>query len=102
MRKSRLHSSTQIFEAEWLVQRLRPFSEHRIASIVPDKFPAYVRILHPALVDDASVSWAEVAVRRGRSMHRLVQFHAIARLASASSSDTVDGIRLPDRGKSSS
>lgn len=59
--------------------RLRP-SAGRVDSIVPDGFPAYVRILHPSRGPyDQLSTWAEVAVRSGRTMHRLVQFHAIER-----------------------
>ena len=51
-----------------------------MAAVVPDGFPAYVRILHPARgAADRPVRWAEVAAWSGRKMHRLVQFHAIAR-----------------------
>ncbi len=57
--------------------RLHP-SAGRVDSIVPDGFPAYVRILHPSRGPyDQLSTWAEVAVRSGRTMHRLVQFHAI-------------------------
>ena len=76
MFESKLQPSTQIFEAEWLASRLRNFGSG-VASIVPDGFAAYVRILHPARaagVKDEPVTWAEVAARSGGRMHRLVQF----------------------------
>ena len=73
----RLHSSTKTDEAEWLRRRLRP-SLGRVASVVPDGFPAYVRILHPSRgPNDQLSTWAEVASRSGRTIHRLAQFHAI-------------------------
>ena len=81
MFESKLRPSTKIFEAQWLAPRLRGFGSG-VASIVPDGFAAYVRILHPARaagVKDEPVTWAEVAARSGGRMHRLVQFHAIAR-----------------------
>ncbi|HTU46518.1 MAG TPA: hypothetical protein VMF91_15730 [Bryobacteraceae bacterium] len=81
MLNSELRPSTQVVEAEWLTPRLQAFGSG-VASIVPNGFPAYVRILHPARaagVKDEPVIWAEVAARSGRTMHRLVQFHAIAR-----------------------
>ena len=67
----------KIAEAEWLKPRLRPFLGG-VASIVPAGFPAYVRILHPSPgPNDQLSTWAEVAARSGRTMHRLAQFHAI-------------------------
>ncbi len=71
--------SSNVREADWLAPRLRPFGA-MIASVVPDGFPAYVRILHPARgTHDEPVAWADIAAWSGRTMHRLVQFHAIAR-----------------------
>ena len=81
MLNSQLRHSTQVVEAEWLIPRLRAFGSG-VASIVPSGFPAYVRILHPARalgVKDEPITWAEVAARSSSIMHRLVQFHAIAR-----------------------
>lgn len=46
---------------------------------MPDGFPAYLRILHPAHGTDMEpLRWADVAARCGRTMHRLAQFHAIS------------------------
>jgi hypothetical protein len=79
MFESRLRPSTQIVEAEWLAPRLRAFGSG-VAAVVPDEFPAYIRILHPARgVKDEPITWADVAARSESTMHRLVQFHAIAR-----------------------
>src|SRR5947209_3354875 len=73
-----LHPSTDIAAADWIGPRLRPFGS-AVAAVVPDGFPAYVRILHPARAADGTpVSWAAVATRSGRTMHRQAQFHAIA------------------------
>src|SRR5262249_49747803 len=50
------------------------------ASVVPSGFPAYSRILHPARgMNGEEIRWADVAVKSGSTMHRLVQFHAINR-----------------------
>jgi hypothetical protein len=63
--------------------RLRRFGS-AVAAVVPDRFPAYVRILHSARGPDARpVRWAEVAAWSGRTMHRLAQFHAISRPAAS-------------------
>lgn len=98
VRPTRLHPSTQLSAAEWLIPRLRPFAEHRVASLVPDGFPAYVRILHPAQGNRVSVRWAEVAVRSGRTLHRLAQFASLARPSSASSRDSVGNLQPPESG----
>jgi hypothetical protein len=105
VRETSLHSSTQIDEAEWLRPRLRPILG-RVASIVPDGFPAYVRILHPSRGPNNQPStWAEVAVRSGRTMHRLAQFHAIEQLrtsldlSSRSYEEVINGlVNPPDNG----
>ena len=79
MSESRLHPSVDIATADWLRPRLRRFGS-AVAAVVPDGFPAYIRICHPARgADDAPVSWAAVAARSGRTMHRQAQFHAISR-----------------------
>lgn len=78
MSEPRLHAATQAAEAKWLAPRLHPFGSGVVASVVPDGFPAYVRILHPAVgPDDQPLRWAEVAEMSGRIMHRLVQLHAL-------------------------
>jgi hypothetical protein len=76
---SGLHASPEVVAAEWLRRRLRPFGS-AVAAVVPDGFPAYIRILHPARAPgDVPVRWADVAATSGRVMHSLAQFHAIAR-----------------------
>jgi hypothetical protein len=79
MRDQDLHPSADVTAADWLRPRLRRFGS-AVAAVVPNGFPAYVRILHPAQgPDNRPVRWAEVAAWSGRTMHRLVQFHAISR-----------------------
>jgi hypothetical protein len=74
-----LHPLADVSAADWLGPRLRRFGS-AVAAVVPDGFPAYVRILHPARgPDNRPVHWAEVAAWSGRRMHRRAQFHAIAR-----------------------
>jgi hypothetical protein len=79
-----LHPSAEVTAADWLGPRLRRFGS-AVAAVVPDGFPAHVRILHPARGPDGRrpVRWAEVAAWSGRTMHRLVQFHAISRPAAS-------------------
>lgn len=77
MDQRRLHLSSQLVEAEWLAPRLGPFGSG-VTSVVPDGFPAYSRILHPARgMNYEKIRWADVAAKSGSTMHRLVQFHAI-------------------------
>jgi hypothetical protein len=74
----RLHHSSGLVETDWVASRLRPFGLG-VASVVPDGFPAYSRILHPARgINDEQIRWADVAVKSGSTMHRLAQFHAIS------------------------
>jgi hypothetical protein len=87
VREFRLHPSTRLVEAEWLRQRLHSFGSG-VASVVPDDFPAYIRILHPPRGgNNEPLHWADVAARSGRTMHRLVQFHAIERSLSSTEGD---------------
>jgi hypothetical protein len=78
-----LHPSADVTAADWPRPRLRRFAS-AVSAVVPDGFPAYVRILHPARGPKGRpVRWAEVAAWSGRSMHRPAQFHAISRPTSA-------------------
>jgi hypothetical protein len=82
-----LHPCADVTAADWLGPRLRRFGS-AVAAVVPDGFPAYVRILHPARGPEGRpVRWAEVAAWSARTMHRLAQFHAISRPAAAAPTD---------------
>jgi hypothetical protein len=49
-----------------------------VTSVVPDRFEAYARILHPARdADGRSMAWAEVAAETGRAVHPLVQWESL-------------------------
>lgn len=77
----RIEPSDEVGAADWVRPRLRRFGS-AVAAVVPDGFPAYARILHPAVTgDDRFARWAEVAARTGRRVHPLAQFAAIARPA---------------------
>jgi hypothetical protein len=76
-----LHPAADVAAADWLEPRLCRFGS-AVGAVVPDGFPAYVRILHPGRGPEGRpVCWAEVAAWSGRTMHRLAQFHAISRPA---------------------
>ena len=52
-----LHPSTEVTAADWLGPRLRRFGS-AVTAVVPDGFPSYVRILHPARgAADRPVRW---------------------------------------------
>ena len=96
MQNDQLQASSRLAEADWIADRLRPFGSG-VASIVPDGFPAYVRILHPAYgPGEELLTWAEIAADSGRIMHRLAQFHAISRPTAGASIGMVDP---PEPGK---
>jgi hypothetical protein len=91
-----LRASTEVAAAEWIKPRLRGFASG-IAAVVPDRFAAYARVLHPVLDGrDGQASWAEVAAWSGRTMHSLAQFDAISRPAANESAESWDG--EPERG----
>lgn len=48
-----------------------------VTGAVPDRYDAYVRILHPASLEGESVTWAQVADELGRTVHPLAQWDAI-------------------------
>lgn len=51
----------------------------RVHCVVPDGYPAYARIFHPAEDEaGAPVTWAEVCRRTGRTPHALMQWQSIA------------------------
>jgi hypothetical protein len=60
--------------AEWVRQSITTFAKD-VSSIVPDRFEAYARILHPL---EGGARWAEVAKATGRVLHPEVQFQGIA------------------------
>jgi hypothetical protein len=73
---SHVEPSERLEESDWLEPRLSGY--HSVTSVVPDGFPAYVRILHPARSrNNAPVRWAQIAGWSGRVMHRLAEFHRI-------------------------
>lgn len=77
-----LTPSDQIHAGEWLIAELAPFSALTVASLLPARFAAYARILHPAgLRREAAVQpvrWAVVAAASGRSVHAAVNWDLIS------------------------
>ncbi len=60
--------------ADWVRESLTTFAKD-VASIVPGRFAAYGRILHPL---DGGERWADVAKATGRVLHPEVQFQGVA------------------------
>ena len=66
MRDQALHPSADVTAADWLEPRLRRFGS-AVAAVVPNGFPAYVRILHPARgLDKISAPWPTRLTRARR------------------------------------
>ena len=63
---------------DWLRERLDPgfASMH---GVVPRGYPAYARVFHPPLVDDAPTTWAATAAAFGTTLHGLAQWQRIVR-----------------------
>jgi hypothetical protein len=65
----------------WIASALAPADPPTVASLLPPVFPAYVRVLHPAVRyegdDDVAVPWTAVARLNLRSAHRLMQWPAV-------------------------
>jgi hypothetical protein len=65
--------------AAWVRERLTTFGVN-VASVIPEGFERYGRILHPARRDGRPVSWSEVAAHNSRAVHPEMQWHAISGL----------------------
>ena len=71
--------SSDVAAADWWIERLRPFSDYVVGSMIPAGFDAITRVFHP--VEDATgthVRWSELAAANGRVAHPQMQLHCIA------------------------
>lgn len=78
--------SEDVSAAKWVEDSLSNFGALR--SMLPDGFPAYARVFHPAYLDGDEarpVRWSTVASWTGRTVHHLMQFERVA------------GLRVSDR-----
>jgi hypothetical protein len=75
-----LELATDVSPADWVVSGVRSF-EYDVGSLVPQGFPAYARVFHPAGrragEGTAEVRWAEVAEANGRRAHPAMEWIAI-------------------------
>ena len=71
---SPLHAAPSLAAADWLVDESKRMG-HRVDFLVPEGFEAYVRVLHPALVDvlesdeNRWATWRETAEKHGKDLH---------------------------------
>ena len=74
--------SAAVEEADWIAASLAPAEQRLVASVVPQGFAAYARLLHPAHYVMAkgarTVRWREIAGWSGVPLHPDSQFHSIA------------------------
>lgn len=69
--------------AEWLIRRLDAApggssAGTRVGQLLPAGFAAYLRVLHPVSDGQSSLTWAQVAARRGRRLHALAAWDELA------------------------
>src|SRR5579862_4926839 len=58
--------------ADWIVAALQTFARS-VTSLVPEGYPAYVRVFHPASRDGQPVRWSEIASANGTQAHAGMQ-----------------------------
>jgi hypothetical protein len=72
---------TDLSPAAWIARAVAAAAPRTVAALVPAVFPAYTRVLHPAVAyeddEDVEVSWAAVAAFNGTVAHRRMQWPAI-------------------------
>ena len=64
-----------------------------VSSLLPNGFPAYARVFHPAYLNDDEeqpVRWSTVASWTGRTVHPLMQFQRVAGLPEGPHFNTPD------------
>ena len=75
--------SEDVSEARWVEERLSDSNMSTVRSLLPNGFPAYARVFHPAYLNDDEeqpVRWSTVASWTGRTVHPLMQFDRVAGL----------------------
>jgi hypothetical protein len=70
-----LRAESDAAVAEWIASRLGELGS--VAGTAPDGFEAYVRVCHPADRDGRLYTWAQVASETGRTVHPVMQRHAL-------------------------
>jgi|APThiThiocy_cv2_1041547.scaffolds.fasta_scaffold01660_2 hypothetical protein len=62
----------------WLQDSLTVL-DGRVGCVVPDRYPAYARVLHRIDPDDRAIRWSDVCAATGAVAHPLMQWHMISR-----------------------
>lgn len=70
-----LRAEPDVAVAQWIAPRLGELGS--VAGTAPNGFEAYVRVCHPADRDGRLYTWPEVARETGRTVHRVMQWHAL-------------------------
>jgi hypothetical protein len=70
-----LRAAADASPADWLAHSAG--GEYTVHAMVPDAFPAYARVFHPAGLCDRDVRWADVARDNGRTMHAAAEWGSI-------------------------
>jgi hypothetical protein len=66
--------------AAWIAGESDPAAEGTVAGMIPPRFAAYARVLHPAWSGAGEpVTWRAVADWAGTTLHPLAQFQALSR-----------------------
>ncbi len=81
---SRLRPANDASAADWIVAALTTFGES-VVSLVPDGFPSYVRVFHPAHGHDPEepawrgppIRWSEIAAANGTKVHPDMQLSGL-------------------------
>lgn len=78
--------SDDVDAADWIVRRLHPFATD-VGSLVPEGYPAYARVLHPARRTEADqsekVRWAALARDTNTALQPTTQFESLVSSAQA-------------------
>lgn len=75
----RLEAAPSDYDMSWVVDGIRPFEDGVVGTLVPVRFEAYGRILHPAWrADGSAIRWDAVAAWSGRTVHSLAEFVQVA------------------------
>ena len=79
--------SEDVSEGKWVEEGLSDSHLSTVRSLLPNGFPAYARVFHPAYLDndeEQPVRWSTVASWTGRTVHPQMQFQRVAGLPEGS------------------
>ena len=96
--------SEDVSAARWVEESLSALNFSTVRSLLPNGFPAYARVFHPAYLngdEEQPVRWSTVASWTGRTVHPLMQFQRVAGLREGPHVNTPDprGVRIRRSGR---